>query len=147
MFPPDTRILIVDDSSFSRTLMRNCLKELKYTNIIEAKDVKTAVTFLRVEDYKKDPVHLIISDVNMPEVSGLQLLRWVREQDHLKDIPLMIVTTVQGKEGILDAGRLNVTHYMIKPFDLPTVKDRMTSAWEKHGKDYYGKMKARKAAP
>lgn len=141
MFPADSKILIVDDSSFARTIVKNGLKELKYWKILEADNAKAAIMLLNEEEQKKNPVHLVILDVHMPEFSGLDLLRWVRNQERYKSLPVIILTTVQEKGGILDAGKLGVSHYMIKPFDVPTLKERIASTWQKHGQKYCEELK------
>jgi two-component system chemotaxis response regulator CheY len=137
MFPVDSKILIVDDSHFSRTVLKNGLKDLKYWKILEADSAKAAKNLLVGDEQLKQPIHLMICDVHMPEVSGIELLRWVRNQDAIKNLPVIILTTAQEKTSILEAGKLGVSHYMIKPFDGATLKDRMMSAWEKHGQKWF----------
>ena len=141
MFPVDTKILIVDDSSFARTVLKTGLRDLKFWKILEADSAKSAINILLEPEQKKDPVHLLIADVHMPEMNGLELLRWVRVQDRFRAMPVIILTTVQEKGGILEAGKLGVSHYMIKPFDSDTLRDRMTSTWEKHGQKYWEDLK------
>lgn len=137
MFPVDTKILIVDDSQFARKTLKESLRALKYWKIVEATDAKNAQEILMEDEQVRDPVHLMISDLHMPELSGIELLRWVRAQERLNALPVIILTTVQEKDGILEAGKLGVSHYMIKPFDIATLKDRMSSAWDKHGQRYF----------
>jgi two-component system, chemotaxis family, chemotaxis protein CheY len=137
MFPVDSKILIVDDSHFSRTVMKNGLKDLKFWKILEADSAKAAKKLLMEDEQQKQPIHLMICDVHMPELSGIDLLRWVRNQEAIKNLPVIILTTAQEKTAILEAGKLGVSHYMIKPFDGPTLKDRMISAWEKHGHKWF----------
>jgi two-component system chemotaxis response regulator CheY len=137
MFPVESKILIVDDSHFSRTVLKNGLKDLKFWKILEADSAKGAKALLMEDEQQKQPVHLMIADVHMPEVSGIELLRWVRNQDRIKNLPVIILTTAQEKAAILEAGKLGVSHYMIKPFDHAVLKDRMLSAWEKHGQKWF----------
>ncbi len=137
MFPVDSKILIVDDSQFARKTLKDSLRALKFWKIIEATDAKNAQDILMEDEQVRDPVHLLISDLHMPEVSGLELLRWVRAQERLQAMPVIILTTVQEKQGILEAGKLGVSHYMIKPFDVATLKERMVSTWDKHGQKYF----------
>ncbi len=136
MFPVESKILIVDDSHFSRTVLKSGLKEMKYWKILEADSAKAAKSLLQEDEQTKQPVHLMICDVHMPELSGLELLRWVRNQEVIKNLPVIILTTAQEKAAILEAGKLGVSHYMIKPFDAATLKERMASAWEKHGQKW-----------
>jgi two-component system, chemotaxis family, chemotaxis protein CheY len=141
MFPVDAKILIVDDSNFARTVLKNGLRDLKFWKIVEAESAKQAQYILNEDETKKDPIHLLIADIHMPEMSGLELLKWVRMQEHFKSLPVIILTTVQEKGGILEAGKLGVSHYMIKPFDTDTLRERITSAWEKHGQKYFEQAK------
>lgn len=136
MFPVDSKILIVDDSNFSRMVVKKGLKELKYWKMLEADSAKQAKELLLQDEQQKQPVHLMICDVHMPEVNGIELLRWVRNQDKIKDLPVIILTSAQEKTAILEAGKLGVSHYMIKPFEPTTLRDRMNSAWEKHGQKW-----------
>jgi two-component system chemotaxis response regulator CheY len=137
MFPVDSKILIVDDSQFARKTLKDSLKILKYWKILEAGDAKSAQSLLMEDEQVKDPVHLIISDLHMPEMDGIELLKWVRGEERIKAMPVIILTTVQEKAGILEAGKLGVSHYMIKPYDLATLKERMISTWDKHGQKYF----------
>lgn len=141
MFPTDSKILIVDDSSFARTMMKNCLRELKYWKILEAADAKQAQTLVVEDEQKKDPVHLAIVDIHMPELNGLGLLKWFREHKSLKSLPVIIVTSSQEKTEILEAGKLGVSHYVVKPFDTLTLKDRIGSTWVRHGAKFYEDLK------
>lgn len=133
MFPVDSKILIVDDSNFSRTVLKGALRDLKYWKIMEANSAMVAKALLVEDEQIKQPVHLMICDVHMPEQTGIDLLRWVRTEERLKTLPVIILTTAQEKAMILEAGKLGVSHYMIKPFEISTLKERMLSAWERHG--------------
>ncbi len=137
MYPVDAKILIVDDSTFARTVLKNGLRDLKFWKIVEADGARAAKSILLEDEQKLDPIHLMVVDVHMPEMSGLDLLRWVRQQDRFRAMPVIILTTVQEKGGILEAGKLGVSHYMIKPFDTDTLRERISSTWEKHGQKYF----------
>ena len=137
MFPTDCKIMIVDDSTFARTMLKTSLKELRYWKILEAKDVKEAQQLFAEDEQQKDSVQLLISDLHMPNNSGLDLLRWLRAQEKLKTLPVIILTSSQEKTEILEAGKLGVSHYMIKPFDGATLKEKMSSTWQKHGQNFF----------
>ena len=141
MFPVDSKILIVDDSNFTRSVLKESLRHMKYWKILEAADARIAQQVLQEEEQVKDPVHLIISDVNMPHMTGLEFLRWLRAQEDFKSIPVIMLTTMQEKGSILEAARLGVSHYMIKPFDISTLRERMQTAWDKHGQTYVAEKK------
>lgn len=136
MFPVDSKILIVDDSSFSRTILKNALREMKYWKILEANDSMAAQTLLLNDDQITDPVHLVIADIHMPEMTGLQLLKWIRVGDKMKNMPVIILTSSQDKSDILEAGKLGASQFIIKPFDVESLRERMTSTWARHGQKY-----------
>lgn len=137
MFPVDAKILVVDDSSFARTMIKNYLRDLKYWKILEASGAEEAKTMFTDDEHIRNPVHLLISDVRMPDQSGIDLLRWVRKQERIQNIPVIMLTASQDKKEILEAGKLGVSHYMIKPFDAEILAERMSSAWAKHGEKYF----------
>jgi two-component system chemotaxis response regulator CheY len=141
MFPKDSRILIVDDSSFSRTMMKSTLRDLGFAEIVEAGGAKEASGLLQDPKSSENPIQLLIIDIHMPEMSGLDLLRWVMGQDAFKDMPVIILTSSQDKSDVLQAGRLGVTHFMIKPFDAETLKERLASAWQRQGQKFYNRRK------
>ena len=147
MFPSGSKILLVDDSSFARTLIKNSLKELKFSKIIEADSAKAAKGVLTEAEQLQDPVHLMILDLHMPSMSGADLVRWVRGRYVLKALPIIIVTSSQEKKEVLEVGKLGVSHYMLKPTDTATIRDRLVSTWEKHGRVYYESFKNPKDTP
>ncbi len=133
MFPSDTKILIVDDSSFSRNIVKSGLKELKYWKLFEAENAKVAQESVLNEEKTGQPIQLMICDVHMPEMTGIELLKWVRSREQTKGLPVIILTSSQEKSEVVHAAKLGVSHFMIKPFDVATLRDRLHSAWEKHG--------------
>ena len=108
---PNTKILIVDDFSSLRRIVRNALKHGGYTNFNEAANGKEAIEMLRVEPYD-----LILSDWNMPDMTGIELLHAVRSDKNLKDIPFLMITAEGAREKVLQAIEAGVTNYIIKPF-------------------------------
>lgn len=117
---PNIKILIVDDFSTMRKIIRNILIQLGFKNILEADDGTTALEIL-----KKEKVDLIISDWNMPKMSGLELLKAVRSDENLKDIPFIMVTAEAQKENILEAIKYKVNQYIVKPFTPETLKEKL----------------------
>jgi len=117
---PNIKILIVDDFSTMRKIIRNILTQLGFKNILEADDGTTALEIL-----KKEKVDLIISDWNMPKMSGLELLKAVRSDENLKDIPFVMVTAEAQKENILEAIKYKVNQYIVKPFTPETLKEKL----------------------
>lgn len=137
MYPSDSKFLVVDDSSFSRTSVVSALKDMGFWKIMEADGAKSAVAIFQEAEQTKDPVHLVVLDLHMPEMTGLQLVKWVRTVDRIKDIPIIVITASQDRTDVLEAGKLGVTHFMIKPFDAQQLKDRLGTAWKKTGQKYY----------
>lgn len=121
--------MIVDDSQFARQSLKNALRDLKYTHILEFGDVPSARAYLGSPEYAQAPAALLFTDINMPEETGIDLLKWARAQMHLKSLPVIVLTASQDKGNILDAGRLGVSSFIIKPFDVATLKERMSSAY------------------
>ncbi|MFH1076859.1 MAG: response regulator [Pseudomonadota bacterium] len=118
-FDVSKKILIVDDFATMRKIVRNILRQLGFTNILEADDGSTALEVL-----KNEKVDLIMCDWNMPKVSGLQLLKQVRADPNLKDIPFLMVTAEAQKSNIVEAVQSGVTNYVVKPFTAETIADK-----------------------
>ncbi|MGL4721814.1 MAG: chemotaxis response regulator CheY [Desulfovibrionaceae bacterium] len=107
----DMSILVVDDFATMRRIVKNILRQLQFTNILEADDGKTAWDIL-----ERQSVDFIISDWNMPIMTGLELLRKVREDSRFKDLPFLMVTAEAQQEHILEAAQAGVSNYVVKPF-------------------------------
>ena len=114
------KIMVVDDFSTMRRIVKNILKQLGYSNIDEAEDGVGALSKL-----KSEPFDFIISDWNMPNMTGLDLLKSVRADDGLKHIPFMLVTAEAKKENIIDAVKAGVNNYIVKPFTAEALKEKM----------------------
>ncbi len=113
-------VLIVDDFATMRRIVKNILRQLGFTNIIEADDGKAALYIL-----KKEKIDLILSDWNMPEMPGIELLKAVRSDDKLKDTPFLMVTAEAEKENIIEAVKLGVSNYIVKPFTAETMGEKL----------------------
>ena len=113
-------VLIVDDFATMRRIVKNILRQLGFTNISEADDGKTALQALKKEKYD-----LILSDWNMPGMPGIELLKAVRSDDELKDIPFLMVTAEAEKENIVEAVKLGVSNYIVKPFTAETMSEKL----------------------
>ena len=113
-------ILIVDDFSTMRKILRNILKQLGFTNIVEANDGTTALEIL-----KKQKIDLIVSDQNMPKMTGLELLKTVRGSSDYKDIPFLMVTAEAQKKNVIDAVQAGVSNYIVKPFTAEQISEKL----------------------
>jgi two-component system, chemotaxis family, chemotaxis protein CheY len=142
MFPVDSKILIVDDSNFARSSLKHGLVHLKLSNVLEATNVFAAQRLLMDDEQVKSPVNLLITDLHMPDQSGFELVRWIRANERIKSMPVIILTSSQDKTEILEAGKLGVSHFMIKPFDNAKLKDKLISTWQKHGQKYADSIRA-----
>ncbi len=114
------KVLVVDDFSTMRRIVKNILRQLGFENIIEADDGETAIAKLETER-----VDFIISDWNMPKMSGLELLKWVRSHDEFKDLPFLMVTAEAQKENILEAVKAQVSNYIVKPFTAEVLSEKI----------------------
>ena len=116
------KILAVDDFSTMRRIVRNILRQLGYNNISEAEDGVAAL-----ESLKQDPVDFVISDWNMPNMTGLELLKAVRADANLKDIPVLLVTAEALKDNVVEAVKAGASGYIVKPFTAETLKEKIDS--------------------
>ena len=122
MFKPTTFFLIVDDFQTSRKIVKNALADMGFQNSIEAVDGVEAYQIL-VEKSKTDtPIEFIISDWNMPNMLGIDLLKKCRAEKEFKDLPFMLITVESEPTQILEAGEAGVTEYIIKPFTNDILK-------------------------
>jgi len=109
--PADLKFLIVDDFSTMRRIVRNLLKEIGYTNADEAEDGQAALGKLRAASFD-----FVVSDINMPNMNGFELLSSIRADDGLKHLPVLMVTAEARKEDIVLAAQSGASGYIVKPF-------------------------------
>ncbi len=122
----DMPILIVDDFSTMRRIVKNCLKQLGFKNVTEAGDGQIALQKLRSTKFE-----FIVSDWNMPNMMGIDLLKAVRSDENLKHIPFLMVTAEAQKENIIEAAKAGVSNYIIKPFTPDTLCTKMEIIFKK----------------
>lgn len=120
------QILVVDDFSTMRRIVKNVLRELGFSNIKEAEDGKAALQVLR-----SSRVDFIVTDWNMPVMDGLALLKSVRADPALKAIPVLMVTAEAKREQIIEAAQSGVNGYVVKPFTAQTLKEKMEKVFER----------------
>jgi two-component system chemotaxis response regulator CheY len=114
------KILIVDDMSTMRRIIKNALKQIGFTNMEEAEDGNAALTKLRAETF-----NFVVSDWNMPNMTGLDLLKAIRADASLKSIPVLMVTAEAKQENIVEAVQAGVSNYIVKPFTAETLKEKI----------------------
>ncbi|GAB4259054.1 MAG: chemotaxis response regulator CheY [Methylomicrobium sp.] len=120
------KILIVDDFSTMRRIIKNLLRDLGFTNTAEADDGKTALPKL-----KAGGIDFLVTDWNMPGMSGLDLLKAVRADPELAKLPVLMVTAEAKREQIIMAAQAGVNGYIIKPFTAATLKEKIEKIFER----------------
>lgn len=122
------KILVVDDFSTMRRIIKNLLKDLGFTNIQEADDGTTALPMLQQGDFD-----FVVTDWNMPGMQGIDLLRAIRADSKLKSTPVLMVTAEAKKEQIIAAAQAGVNGYVVKPFTAATLKEKLDKIFERLG--------------
>ena len=128
MADKNMRILVVDDFPTTRRIVRSLLKELGFTNVEEAEDGQDALNKL-----KQGGFEFVVSDWNMPNLDGLEMLKQIRGDDSLKDLPVLMVTAEAKKENIIAAAQAGANGYVVKPFTAATLDEKLNKIFEKLG--------------
>ncbi len=118
------KVLVVDDFATMRRIVKGVLKELGFKNVIEAENGKAALSEL-----KKEEIGLVISDWNMPEMTGIDLLKAVRANDQYKELPFIMVTAEGQKNNVIEAVKAGVTNYIVKPFTPETLRQKLEAVF------------------
>lgn len=124
----ELRFLVVDDFSTMRRIVRNLLKESGYAEADEAEDGVVALQKLRASNFD-----FVVTDINMPNMNGFQLLAEVKKDDKLKHIPVLMVTAEARKEDIVLAAQQGAAGYIVKPFTKATLEDKVIHILKKAG--------------
>jgi len=119
------KILVVDDFATMRRIIKNILRQLGYKNIEEADDGEAGLDML-----KSQPFDFVVSDWNMPKMSGLELLKAVRSDEQLADMPFLMVTAEAQKENVIEAVKAKVSNYIIKPFTAETLAEKIAKIFD-----------------
>jgi two-component system chemotaxis response regulator CheY len=114
------KFLVVDDFATMRRIVRNLLKESGYVNVEEAEDGVAALGLLKMTKFD-----FVISDINMPNMNGFELLRQIRAEPALKTIPVLMVTAEAKKEDIVNAAQCGASGYIVKPFTKATLEEKL----------------------
>ena len=122
----DMKFLIVDDFSTMRRIVRGLLKEIGYNNAEEAEDGTVALNMLKSAKYD-----FVVSDINMPNMNGFELLAAVKSDDTLKHIPVLMVTAEARKEDIVRAAQDGAAGYIVKPFTKATLEEKVQKIMQK----------------
>ena len=122
------KILVVDDFPTMRRIVRNLLKELGFENVDEAEDGQMALEKLRNGSFE-----LVVSDWNMPNLDGLEMLKQIRADPVLGKMPVLMVTAEAKKENIIAAAQAGASGYVVKPFTAATLEEKLDKVFEKLG--------------
>ncbi len=131
MFAPTTKFLVVDDFATMRKIIKKVLSELGYTNVEEADDGAKALPMLQAAATAGNPFQFVISDWNMPQMTGIDLLKNCKSDPKLKDVPFMLVTAESEQKNILEAAKAGVSDYVVKPFNAATLKGKLERIYAK----------------
>ena len=126
MLTPESKILVVDDFSTMRRIVKVTLKQLGYTHLFEAEGGEEAQGLL-----KENQFDLVVCDWNMPGMSGIDLLRWMRGSDAHKKIPFLMVTAEAKRENIVEAIQAGVSNYVVKPFTKQVLAEKIQNIAKK----------------
>ncbi|HUW50941.1 MAG TPA: chemotaxis response regulator CheY [Sulfuricella sp.] len=129
MVDKNMKFLIVDDFSTMRRIIRNLLKELQFTNCDEAEDGVAGLNKLRGSNFD-----FVVSDWNMPNMTGLEMLQAIRADPTLKHLPVLMVTAEAKKENIIAAAQAGASGYVVKPFTAAVLEEKLNKIFEKMGK-------------
>ena len=122
----DLKFLVVDDFSTMRRIVRGLLKEMGCNNVEEAEDGVTALQLLKANRFD-----FVISDINMPNMNGFDLLKAIKADENLKRIPVLMVTAEARKEDILLAAQSGAAGYVVKPFTKATLEEKIAKILQK----------------
>ncbi len=120
------KILIVDDFSTMRRIIKNLLRDLGFTNTAEADDGASALPMLQSGSFD-----FLVTDWNMPGMTGIDLLKAVRADDKLKNLPILMVTAEAKRDQIIEAAQAGVNGYVVKPFTAAVLKEKIEKIFER----------------
>jgi two-component system chemotaxis response regulator CheY len=134
MFPPTTRILIADDMPTIRDLVKTQLKAMGFKNILEAADGEQALNLLIQNNNPGTEIQLVISDWNMPKMTGLEFLKQVRASQEWANLPFVLLTSESERDQVTEAILAGVSQYVVKPFAAKAFEEKLKGVWAKHSK-------------
>lgn len=128
MTSKNLKILVVDDFPTMRRIIRNLLKDLGYENVDEAED-----GVMGLEKLRNGSFDFVVSDWNMPNLDGLEMLKQIRADANLNALPVLMVTAEAKKENIIAAAQAGASGYVVKPFTAATLEEKLNKIFEKMG--------------
>jgi len=124
--PTPLKFLVVDDFSTMRRIVRGLLKEMGCTNVTEAEDGAVALAMLKAQRFD-----FVVSDINMPNMSGFELLKAIKAEEALRHLPVLMVTAEARKEDIVLAAQSGAAGYIVKPFSKATLEEKVQRILQK----------------
>ncbi|MBX2994753.1 MAG: response regulator [Bdellovibrionaceae bacterium] len=131
MFPPTTKILVVDDMPTIRDLVKNQLRAMGFKNIVEAADGEVALNTVISQAAAGTPIELIVSDWNMPKMTGLEFLKQIRASDQFAKLPFILLTSESERDQVTEAIMAGVSQYVVKPFAAKAFEEKLKGVWAK----------------
>ncbi len=128
MVDKNMKFLVVDDFSTMRRIIRNLLKEIGFTHLDEAEDGLVALAKLKNAKYD-----FVVTDWNMPNMSGIELLRAIRQDETLKHLPVLMITAEAKKENIISAAQAGASGYIVKPFTSAVLEEKLNKVFKTFG--------------
>ncbi len=122
---PNMKILVVDDMVTMRRIVKNILKQLGFANVEEAENGQEALQKLRADSYG-----FVVSDWNMPVMTGIDMLRAIRADEKLKTIPVLMVTAEAQQSNLVEAVQAGVSNYIVKPFTAETLQEKIAKIFK-----------------
>ena len=120
------KVLVVDDFATMRKIVRNILKQIGFEDIFEAEDGNAALRVI-----KSEKVGLVVTDWNMPNMGGLDLLREIRQNPQTSNLPVLMVTAEGLKENVMEAVKAGVNNYVVKPFTAEVLQEKIETIFKK----------------
>ena len=134
MFPPTTKILVVDDMLTIRDLVKGQLRAMGFKNVIEASDGEAALGIVINHASAGSPVELVICDWNMPKMTGLEFLKQIRASEQFAKLPFVLLTSESERDQVTEAIMAGVSQYIVKPFAAKGFEDKLRGVWAKVSK-------------
>lgn len=131
MFPKKTRILIADDAEIIRQVVQQFFTELGYEDVEAVEDGQKAWERIRQTQSDGNPFELIVSDFTMPRMDGFALLKLVRAQPSLREVPFVMLSAESDREKVMEAIQLGVSQFVVKPFNLATFTEALKTAYRR----------------
>lgn len=132
MFADTTRILIVDDMATMRQLVKGQLRGMGFKNFLEAENGEAGFNALEAQSKSNEPIQLVLSDWNMPVMTGLDFLKKVRANPGFKDLPFLMITAEGEQSQVIEAIKSGVSNYLVKPFTPAAIQEKILAVWKKH---------------